>query len=100
MAASDGANAAPWPRVDNATVKALARTFRWRKMLDSGVHATLEDRRTMGVNATYGSRMLRLTLLAPDMVDAILDGRQPTELQLDNLLSFRLEREGQRSRSG
>ena len=34
---------APWPRVDNAMVKALARAFRWRKMLDEGVHATLDD---------------------------------------------------------
>ncbi len=39
----DGAAWAPRPRVDNAKVKALARAFRWRKMLDTGVHATLED---------------------------------------------------------
>ena len=39
----DGAEWAPRPRVDNAMVKALARAFRWRKMLDAGVHATLED---------------------------------------------------------
>ena len=39
----DGAPWAPRPRVDNAMVKALARAFRWRKMLDTGVHATLED---------------------------------------------------------
>ena len=34
---------APRPRVDNAMVKALARAFRWRKMLDTGVYGTLED---------------------------------------------------------
>ena len=57
-------DAAPRPRVDNAMVKALARAFRWRKMLDTGVHATLEDlARAKGVNATYVSRILRLTLL-------------------------------------
>jgi hypothetical protein len=39
----DGESWAPRPRVDNAMVKALARAFRWRKMLDAGVHATLED---------------------------------------------------------
>ena len=39
----DGAVWAPRPRVDNAMVKALARAFRWRRMLDTGVHATLED---------------------------------------------------------
>ena len=39
----DGAEWAPRPRVDNAMVKALARAFRWRKMLDTGVHATIEE---------------------------------------------------------
>ena len=83
----DGATWAPRPRVDNAMVKALARAFRWRKMLDEGVHATLEDlARAKGVNATYVSRILRLTLLAPEIVEAILDGRQPAVLQLDDLL--------------
>ena len=48
----DGAPWAPRPRVDNAMVKALARAFRWRRMLDTGVHATLEDlARAKGVNA-------------------------------------------------
>ena len=93
----DGAEWAPRPRVDNAMVKALARAFRWRKMLDTGVHATLEDlARAKGVHATYVSRVLRLTLLAPEIVEAILDGRQPAELQLDDLLEgFPLEWEGQ-----
>ena len=51
--------------------------FRWRKMLDESVHVTLEDlARAKGVHATYVSRMLRLTLLAPEIVEAILDGRQ------------------------
>ena len=76
-----GAEWAPRPRVDNAMVKALARAFRWRKMLDEGVHATLEDlARAKGVNATYVSRVLRLTLLAPEIVEAILDGRQSADL--------------------
>jgi hypothetical protein len=93
----DGAEWAPRPRVDNAMVKALARAFRWRKLLDTGVHATLEDfARARGVNATYVSRILRLTLLAPEIVEAILDGRQPAELQLDDLLTgFPLEWDGQ-----
>jgi hypothetical protein len=83
----DGAEWAPRPRVDNAMVKALARAFRWRRMLDEGVHGTLEDlARAKRVHATYVSRVLRLTLLAPDLVEAILDGRQPAELQLDDLL--------------
>ena len=65
----------PRPRVDNAMVKALARAFRWRKQLDTGVHATLEDlARTKGVAPSYASRILRLTLLAPEIVEAILEG--------------------------
>ena len=57
------------------------------------MHATIEDlARAKGVNATYVSRVLRLTLLAPEIVEAILDGRQPAELQLDDLLEgFPLE---------
>ena len=83
----DGALWAPRPRVHNAMVKALARAFRWRRMLDEGVHATLEDpARAKGVNATYVSRVLRLTLLAPEIVEAILDGRQPAGLLLNDLL--------------
>jgi hypothetical protein len=93
----DGAEWAPRPRVDNAMVKALARAFRWRKMLDVGVHGTLEDlARAKGVAPSYVSRVLRLTLLAPDMVETILDGRQSAGLQLDDLLEpFPVDWEGQ-----
>ena len=89
----DGAEWAPRPRVDNAMVKALARAFRWRKMLDEGVHSTLEDlAKAKGIGKTYVSQVVRLTLLAPDIVKAILDGRQAAELQLDDLLEgFPLE---------
>ena len=59
---------APRPRVDNAMVKALARAFRWRRMLDTGVCGTLEDLAVAkGVTTTYVSRILRLTLLAPEV---------------------------------
>lgn len=93
----DGAEWAPRPRVDNAMVKALARAFRWRKMLDEGVYTTIEElAKAKGVNPTYVSRILRLTLLAPEVVDAILNGRQKAELQLDDLLKgFPLEWERQ-----
>ena len=93
----DGAEWAPRPRVDNAMVKALARAFRWRRMLDGGAYGTLEDlARAKGVAPSYVSGILRLTLLAPEIVEAILDGRQPVELQLDDLLAgFPLAWEGQ-----
>ena len=68
-------------------VKALARAFRWRKMLDEGAHATLEGlATTKDVHATYVSRVLRLTLLSPEIVEAILDGRLPAGLKLGDLL--------------
>ena len=65
-------------------------------MLDTGVHATLEElAKAKGVAPSYMSRVLRLTLLVPDIVEAILDGRQPAGLQLDDLLeSFPLGWQG------
>jgi hypothetical protein len=63
------------------------------------VHATLDDLASAkGVAPSYLSRVLRLTLLAPEIVEVILDGRQPAELQLDDLLEgFPLEWEAQRA---
>jgi hypothetical protein len=59
-------------------VKALARALRWRKILENGVYATLQGLgRTKGVAPSYVSAILRLTLLAPEIVEAILNGRQP-----------------------
>jgi hypothetical protein len=79
--------APPRPRVDNAMVKAIARAFRWRKLLETEVYATIEAiAAAEKINASYVGRILRLTLLAPDIVEAILGGRQPTDLQLEDLL--------------
>ena len=64
-------------RGDPALVKALARAFRWRRMLEEGRYASVRDlAKAEGVNRTYIGRVLSLTLLAPDLVEAILDGRQ------------------------
>jgi hypothetical protein len=71
----DGAERAPRPRINSAMVKALARAFRWRKMLDTGVHARALVS-AKGVAPCYVSRIRRLTLLPPDIVAAILNGRQ------------------------
>jgi hypothetical protein len=83
-------------------VKALARAFRRRKMLDEGAYGTLDDlERAKGVHATYASRILHLTLLAPEIVEAVLDGQQRAEMQLDDLLAgFPLEWAGQRLHFG
>lgn len=96
----DGSAWAPRPRVDNAMVKALARAFRWRKMFDEGICGTIEElAKRERVNRGYMSRVLRLTLLAPDIVEAILDGRQPEGMRLEELLEgFPMEWEGQKLR--
>ncbi len=74
-------------RTDNTLVKALARAFRWKRMLESGEFATIvELAESEGIACSYMTRVLRLTLLSPDLVEAILDGRQPATLQLDTLL--------------
>jgi hypothetical protein len=78
---------APRPRIDNTLVKALARAFRWRKLLETGTHTTVaEIAAAEKINASYVGRLLRLTLLSPEIVEAILDGRQPADLQLEDLL--------------
>jgi hypothetical protein len=86
-------------KIDSTITKALARAFRWRKLLETGVHATVaEIAAAEGVNPTYVGRILRLTLLAPDIVEAILDGRQSANLQLADLLrGFPIEWERQRA---
>ncbi|WP_296697112.1 hypothetical protein [Thiocapsa sp. UBA6158] len=70
-------------RIDSTLVKALARAFRWRRMLESGRYATIDELAAAEkINASYVSRILRLTLLAPEIVEAILDGRLPPEMTL------------------
>jgi hypothetical protein len=94
---------APWgpprPRMDSTITKALARAFRWRKLLESGAHATIaEIAAAEGISATYVGRILRLTLFAPDIVEMLLDGRQPASLQLaDPLKPFPVEWDRQRA---
>ncbi|MFO1158474.1 MAG: hypothetical protein U1E60_06520 [Reyranellaceae bacterium] len=75
--APDGALMPPAaPQVDSPLVKAIARAFRWQKMLETGRYATIREiAKAEKINPSYVSRVLRLTLLAPATVEAILDGR-------------------------
>lgn len=78
--APDGSQVAPTnaPRIENAMIKVLVRAFRWRKLLDSGAYASVSELALAeGVDPSYLGRALRLTLLAPDIVEAILDDRLP-----------------------
>ena len=74
-------------RTDNPLVKALARAFRWKRMLESGEFATIAElAEREGIAPSYMTRVLRLTLLAPDIVEAILDGKQGPEVTLAAVL--------------
>jgi hypothetical protein len=77
----------PAPKYDNALVKALARAIRWRRMIETGAYPSIAElAKGEKVNESYACRLLRLTLLAPEIVECILNGRQPGGLQLSQLL--------------
>lgn len=74
-------------RIDNTLIKALARAFRWKRMLESGEFASISElAECEGIAFTYMARVLRMSLLAPVIVEAILDGRQGPEVTLARLL--------------
>ncbi len=76
------------PQVDSTIVKALARAHRWERLLRGGAYATIAElAASERINASYLARVLRLTLLAPDIVDALLNGSPDLPLTLQNLLS-------------
>ncbi len=74
-------------RADPALVKALARAFRYQRLLDEGRYASISEMaQAERIERGYLGSLLRLTLLAPDIVEALLDGRQPAELGLSKLM--------------
>ena len=74
-------------RTDSTLVKALARAFRWKRMLESGEFATIAElAEREGIAPSYMTRILRLTLLAPDIVEAILDGKHAPAVTLAQVL--------------
>jgi hypothetical protein len=87
--APDGTNvtaASVCRHIDNAMVKAIARAFRWRHMMENGEYATIREiASTEKISETYVGRVLRLTLLAPDIIEVLVNGPQP-RLQLDVLM--------------
>ncbi len=75
------------PRIDSTLVKALARAFRWKRMLESGQFTTITELAEHEKLAlTYMTRVLRLTLLSPEIVEMVLEGRQSPEMKLADLL--------------
>jgi hypothetical protein len=85
--ARDDAEAVLATRADPALVKALARAFRYQRSLDKGQYASISEMAAAErIDRGYLGRILQLTLLGPDIIEAILDGRQPPHLGLPGLL--------------
>jgi hypothetical protein len=77
----------PKPRRDEILIKALIRAHRWRRRIESGQAKSITDLAEQeGVTDAYVCRLLPLTCLAPNIVEAILDGRQPKGLRLAEVL--------------
>jgi hypothetical protein len=100
IVAPDGSELRPAtkPQPDSTLVKALVRAHRWQRMLGGGEYATLAElANAEGIRQSYVCRVLRLTLLAPDIVERILDGR-PTAGLSQLLKPFPVEWKTQRRR--
>ena len=79
-------------RADPALLKALARAFRWRRMLDEGRYGSIgEMARAERIERGYLGKVLQLTLLAPRVVEAIVNGRQESDVSLPGLLTEGVE---------
>jgi hypothetical protein len=74
------------PQPDGTLLKALARAWRWQRMLDDGVYISVSEiGDTENISKCYVSRILRLALLAPDIMEAILAGRADQSPMLEQL---------------
>ena len=74
------------PRPDETLIRALARAHRWKRLLEDGNYRSAgEISESEKIDRSFVNRLMRLTLLAPDIQEAVLDGRQPKEMQLEGL---------------
>ena len=88
IVAPDGSELAPTskPQPDGTLVKALARAWRWQRLLDEGVYTSVSEiGDAENISKSYVSRILRLALLAPDIVEGILVGTADQALVLEKL---------------
>ncbi len=75
------------PRPNATLIKALTRAYKWKERLFTGGAPSISAiAKEEGVTERYVSRIMRLAFLAPDIVKAILDGYQPTDLELERLM--------------
>ena len=74
------------PVEKDSILKAIGQAFEWKAMLDSGEAASISDLAIkLKMNESYAGRIVRLTLLAPDIIETFLNGRQPKYLTLRDL---------------
>jgi hypothetical protein len=74
------------PRPDETLIRALARAHRWKRMLEEGRYRSAQEiAEAEGITRSFVNRLLRLTLLAPDIQEAILDGQQPKGMQIEEM---------------
>ena len=86
--AGDDSDGAVPTRVDPALMKALARAFRYQKLLDEGRYASISEMAAAErIERGYLGALLRLTLLAPDIVEAITEGRLLEQMTLPTLMT-------------
>jgi hypothetical protein len=75
------------PKPDQSFVAALVKAFQWQDQVDKGMYASpkeLADKENIEVTHVY--RLMRLTMLAPDIIEAVLDGTQPRTLTMQNIV--------------
>jgi hypothetical protein len=88
IVAPDGTAIAPTanPQTNGTLVKAVARAWRWQRMLDEGLYTSVSEiSEAENIGKSYVSRILRLALLAPSIVEEILDRRADHALMLNQL---------------
>ncbi|SCK61277.1 hypothetical protein VAR608DRAFT_7030 [Variovorax sp. HW608] len=77
---------APTGGFDVPMIKTLGKAFYWKRLIDEGIHPTTADlARALKVEPGWAAEVLRMTMLAPDIVEAIFEGRQPRHLNLHTL---------------
>jgi hypothetical protein len=71
---------------DLPMIRMLGKAFYWQRLLDEGCYPTANDlARSLKLEPGWVAEVLRLTTLAPDIIESVLDGRQPRDLNLHTL---------------
>jgi hypothetical protein len=87
--APSGTEISPLPgrRVDSALVKAIARAHRWKRMLESSAYTSISElAESEKINQSYLCRVLRLNLLAPDIIESALNDTLSREFTLERAM--------------